>query len=257
MTPPIVRFEQLTFSYRADQPPLLADFELEIPAGRTTAILGPNGAGKSTLLFLTLGWLRPMYGRVWLGDRPLEDYTRREKGQFMSLVPQREQLTFAYSVLEYVLLARAPYLAGLAAPAEADYAIAANALQQAGLNGFAHRSILELSGGERQLVLLARALTQQPRLLLLDEPTTHLDLHNKARIRRLLHQLQHQGVTILMTTHEPELALELASHVVLLDQGRLLYAGSVADGLTSERLSRLYQSPVEVRQVAGRRVVLW
>ena len=257
MNTPILRFEHLSFRYRADGPPLLTDFCLEIPAGSTTAILGPNGAGKSTLLFLILGWLKPLRGQIWLDGRPQHIYTRREKGQFMSLVPQREQLTFAYSLQEYVLLGCAPYLSALAAPGEADYAIAFAALKQAGLEGFAYRNILELSGGEHQLLLLARALTQQPRVLLLDEPTTHLDLHNKAQVRRLLQHLQQQGVTLVMTTHEPELAMELASHTVLLHQGQVLYAGSAEDALTSERLSQLYQCPVEVAQIADRQVVLW
>jgi iron complex transport system ATP-binding protein len=254
---PILRFEHLSFRYRTDRPPLLTDFCLEIPAGGTTAMLGPNGAGKSTLLFLTLGWLKPLRGQIWLDGKLQQDYTRREKGQFMSLVPQREQSMFAYSVLEYVLLGRAPCLSALAVPDEADYAIAFEALRQAGLDGFTHRNVLELSGGEHQMLLLARALTQKPRLLLLDEPTTHLDLYNKAQVRNLLQHLQQQGVTIVMTTHEPELALELASHAVLLHQGRVLHAGSAEKALTSERLSQLYQCPVQVAQVADRRVVLW
>jgi iron complex transport system ATP-binding protein len=257
MNRPILRFEQISFSYRAKQQPFFEDFWLEIPAGGTTAILGPNGAGKSTLLFLTLGWLKPLSGQIWLNGRLQQAYTHCEKGQFMSLVPQREQLTFAYSVLEYVLLGRAPYLSSLTAPGEADYVIALEALRRAGLEGFAQRNILELSGGERQMMLLARALTQQPCLLLLDEPTTHLDLHNKAQVRTLLQHLQQQGVTILMTTHEPELAIELASHVVFMNQGRVIYTGSAEDAFTSEWLSQLYQLPVHVMQVADRKVVLW
>jgi iron complex transport system ATP-binding protein len=253
MNTSILRFEQISFSYRAKQQLFFEDFRLEIPAGSMTAILGPNGAGKSTLLFLTLGWLKPSSGQIWLDGRLQQAYTRRERGQFMSLVPQREQLTFAY----LVLLGRAPYLSSLTAPGEADYAIALESLRQAGLEGFAQRNILELSGGERQMLLLARTLTQQPRLLLLDEPTTHLDLHNKAQIRSLLHHLQQQGVTIVMTTHEPELAIELASYVVFMNQGRVLYAGSAEEAFTSERLSQLYQLPVHVMQVADRKVVLW
>jgi iron complex transport system ATP-binding protein len=253
----ILRLEQLSFSYRTDHPPLLTDFRLEIPAGSTTAILGPNGAGKSTLLFLTLGWLKPLSGQIWLEGRLQQDYTRREKGQFMSLVPQREQLTFAYSVLEYVLLGRAPYLSSLTAPGKADYAMALETLRQVGLETFAQRNIMELSGGERQKVLIARALTQQPRLLLLDEPTTHLDLYNKAQVRILLQHLQQQGVTIVMTTHEPELAIKLASHVVFMNHGRVLYAGPAEEAFTSERLSQLYQLPVQVVQIADRQVVIW
>lgn len=257
MNTPLLRFEQLSFSYRAAQQPLLRDFWLEIPAGSTTAILGPNGAGKSTLLFLTLGWLKPSSGQIWLNGHLQQEYTRREKGQLMSLVPQREQLTFAYSILEYVLLGRAPYLSSLTAPGEADYMVALEALRKVGLEEFAQRNIMELSGGECQKVLLARALTQQPCLLLLDEPTTHLDLHNKAQVRTLLQHLQHQGVTIVMTTHEPELAMELASYVVFMSQGRVLYAGPAEDAFTSERLSQLYQLPVHVMQMADRKVVIW
>ena len=253
----LLRFEHISFAYRPKHAPVLQEVQLAIPTGSLTIILGPNGVGKSTLLFLALGWLKPLSGYIWLNDRRQQECTRREMGQFMSLVPQREQLTFAYSILEYVLLGRAPYLPPLSAPGEHDYAVALAALRQVGMEDFAQRNIMELSGGERQMVLIARALTQQPRLLLLDEPTTHLDLHNKAQVRTLLQQLQQQGTTILMTTHEPELAVDLASHVVLMKQGRVLYAGSGEDALTSERLSQLYALPVQVGQVAGRKVVLW
>lgn len=257
MKTPIIRFDHLSFSYRADHPPLLTDLCLEIPDGSITAILGPNGAGKSTLLLLTLGWLTPAHGQIWLNGRRQQDYSRRARGQLMSLVPQQEHLAFAYSLLEYVLLGRAPYLSALAAPGADDYAIAIAALRQTGLEDLAYRSVLELSGGERQMLLIARALTQQPRILLLDEPTTHLDLHNKAQVRSLLRQLQQQGLTLVMTTHDPELALELASQVVLIRQGQTLFVGSATEALTSERLSELYHCPVQVVPVADRRVVVW
>lgn len=253
----LLQFDHISFAYRLTQPLVLQDVQLKIPPGSLTTILGPNGAGKSTLLFLALGWLRPLRGHIWLDGRRQHECTRCEMGQFMSLVPQHEPLTFAYSVLEYLLLGRAPYLSSLSAPGSEDYVIALDALRQVDMEEFAQRNIMELSGGERQLVLIARALTQQPRLLLLDEPTTHLDLHNKARVRNLLNCLRQQGVTILMTTHEPELAVDLASHVVLIQQGHVLFAGTAEDVLTSERLSQLYQLPVQVAHIADRQVVLW
>jgi iron complex transport system ATP-binding protein len=126
-----------------------------------------------------------------------------------------------------------------------------------GLEDFAHRSVTTLSGGEQQLAMIARSLAQQPQLLLLDEPTAHLDLHNKARLAGLLQTLQRDGVSIVFTTHEPELAAAVASFAVLLDRGRLLCAGPVREVLTSDLLSRLYRIPLEVVDLSGRRLVLW
>jgi iron complex transport system ATP-binding protein len=257
MTGAILRFENLSFSYTRDAMPVLEDLSLELPRGGITALLGANGAGKSTLLFLGLGWLRPRAGRILLQDRPLARYSRSETGRQMALVPQREHITFDYSVLEYVLLGRVPYLAPLSQPASADYAIAYSSLERVGLAALARRPVQTLSGGERQLALIARSLAQQPRLLLLDEPTSHLDLRNKANLVSLVRALHQDGVSIVLTTHEPELAAALATHVVLLDRGRVLCSGPVSETLTSDQLGRLYGIPIEVVEFAGRRVVLW
>jgi iron complex transport system ATP-binding protein len=257
MSDSILQFEKVTFGYRAGAPPTLQDISLTVPRGRITALLGANGAGKSTLLLLALGWLTPGSGRILLDGRPLAGLSRREMGRLMGLVPQREPMPFEYSALEYVLLGRTPYLAPLAQPGAGDYVLAQEALERVGMGAFAPRSVPRLSGGECQMVLIARALAQQPRLLLLDEPTSHLDLHNKARLVELLRSLEVQGVSMLMTTHEPDLASALASHIVLMDRGRIQYAGNSADALTAERLSSLYDLPVRVEQVAGRHIVLW
>jgi iron complex transport system ATP-binding protein len=250
-------FREVRFSYHRGRPAAVEDVTLAIEAASATTILGPNGAGKSTLLFLALGWLRPSGGSVFIEGRPLNGYTRSEMGRMVGLVPQRENFQFEYSVLEYVLLGRLPYLSALAQPGEADYRAALGALARVGLGGFEHRSVLRLSGGERQMVLIARSLAQQTRILLLDEPTAHLDLHNKARIVRLLRELREEGVTLVMTTHEPELASSLASQVVLMSRGQILYAGGPDIALTSERLSGLYDQAIEVVSVSGRSVVLW
>ena len=253
----MMRFDGVSYGYRASSLPALQDVSLTIPRGSITAVLGPNGAGKSTLLFLALAWLQPSRGRISLDGRPMGHYSRRAMGRLMGLVPQREHIPFEYSVLEYVLLGRLPYLAPLEQPGTRDYEVSLAALEQVGLCQFADRSVFQLSGGERQLVLIARSLAQQPGLLLLDEPTSHLDLHNKSRLVALLRQLQAQGVSILMTTHEPELASALASLVVLLDGGKVLFCGPPDEALTSQHLSLLYRLPVEVAAVSGRRVVLW
>jgi iron complex transport system ATP-binding protein len=253
----MMRFEDVSFSYRPGLPPAVNKVALNVDKGSITAILGPNGAGKSTLLFLALAWLQPSRGRILLDGLPLARYSRREMGRMMGLVPQKEHIPFEYSVLEYVLLGRLPYLAPLEQPGVKDYEASLAALEQVGLSRFAYRSVFKLSGGERQLVLIARSLAQQPRLLLLDEPTSHLDLHNKSHLVDLLRRLQAQGVTVLMTTHEPELASALASTIVLMNEGKVLFCGPPDEALTKDRLSHLYRLPVEVVAVSGRKVVVW
>jgi iron complex transport system ATP-binding protein len=253
----LLKFEQLRFGYPLANQPVMQDFNLEIAAGTVTAILGPNGAGKTTLLHLALGWLKPQAGQVWLDQQPLNNYGRRTLGQWIGLVPQAEHIPFEYSLLEFVLLGRAPYLPALAMPGQADYDIAHEALQHVDLAELENRSILSLSGGERQLVLVARALAQQPRLLLLDEPTSHLDLSNKGHLVHLLRELADKGVTILFTTHEPEVASALATHLVLMQKGQVLKTGPLAEVFTDQDLTRLYQLPVSVVEIEGRRVALW
>lgn len=257
MSAPVLAFRDVCFGYGANGKTVFQHLTLDIAPGTVTAILGPNGAGKTTLLHLALGWLRPQAGHVTLLGRPLTSYPRGELGRQMGLVPQSEHTAFEYSLLEYVLLGRAPYLKPLEMPGPEDTRIALDALARVGLAGWEGRSIARLSGGERQLVLTARALAQQPRCLLLDEPTSHLDLGNKARLLALLRDLVRQGVTVLLTTHEPEFAAGLATHLVLMRNGQVLEAGPLNETFTTERLSATYGVPVAVAQVHGRQVVLW
>lgn len=253
----LLKFEALSYAYPTSDHPVMDSFTLAIPAGTVTAILGPNGAGKTTLLGLAQGWLKPQKGAVWLNGQPLQSYGRRALGQWMGLVPQSEHIPFEYSLLEFVLLGRAPHLAPLAMPGDVDCEIAAAALRQVGMYELQERSILSLSGGERQLVLVARALAQEPKLLLLDEPTSHLDLSNKGRLVGLLRRLLTEGVTILFTTHEPEVASALATHLVLMKKGSVLHTGTFQDVFTTQNLSDLYQLPVSVAEIQGKKVALW
>lgn len=250
-------FQDVRFVYPLAGKPVFQQLSLEIAPGTVTAILGPNGAGKTTLLHLALGWFKPQAGQVVLQGRPLAQYSRGELGRQMGLVPQNEHTAFEYSLLEYVLLGRAPYLKPLEMPGPADTRIALDALARVGLAGWEGRSIARVSGGERQLVLVARALAQQPRFLLLDEPTSHLDLANKARLVALLRELNAQGATILLTTHEPEVAAALATHIVLMRAGQVLRTGPRAEAFTAEWLSATYGVPVKVASVGERPVVLW
>lgn len=253
---PILSVSDLSFSYDGPGQAVLRDLSLEVPAGAVTAVLGPNGSGKTTLLRLLLGVLRPQAGTIRLAGRPQEGYSRRERSQLIGLVPQDEHIPFDFSVLEYVLLGRAPYLGPLQMPGEADRQVALAALHTVGLDPLQDRTLPTLSGGERQLATVARALAQQPQVLLLDEPTAHLDLSNQGRLLAILRKLAGQGTTLVLTTHDPNLATLVASFAVLMRDGRVLATGPAESTLTAEKLSATYDAPVQVFQVDGRRVIL-
>lgn len=255
MTAPILSIDALQFSYEPGQKQVLDAVSFEIQPGTITAILGPNGAGKTTLIHLILGLRKPNQGTINLDGISINRYSRRELSQWMGLVPQSEYVPFEYSVLEYVLLGRAPYLGPLELPSEADVKIAQESLSQVGISELEHRPIPALSGGELQLVLIARALAQQPRILLLDEPTSHLDLSNRNVTLRILNKLRRAGSTILFTTHDPEAASLAADNLVLMRKGSVLHTGTIEDTFTSEKLSETYGTKIEVLKLDGLRVV--
>jgi len=267
MNQPILSLRDVSFGYSPHQP-ILRDVNLDLRAGRIAAILGANGAGKTTLLSLALGWLSPWEGEIWLMGAPLRKWSSRERSQRMALVPQGEHTPFDYTVIEYVLLGRAPHLSPLGMPTAADVEIARQALEQVGIAALANRPLPQLSSGEHQLMLMARALAQiaspalpsedaSARLLLLDEPTAHLDLGNKARLIAIMRGLRELGVTLLMTSHEPEVALALADDVLLVERGAPPQFGTAAEVFTAEALSRLYQLPIRLVDVDGRKRVFW
>ncbi len=252
----IISLGGLHFSYNGTQHPVLQDLSLEIPKAAVTAILGPNGSGKTTLLSILLGMLSPQEGTILINGRRREEYSRAAMSQFMGLVPQDEYFPFGFSVWEYVLLGRAPYLGLLERPGEADRIAATDALSKTGLAALRDRLVPSLSGGERQLATVARALAQKPRILLLDEPTSHLDLSNKRHVLRLIRTLAEDGVTIVITTHDPNAAASVADYIVLMRQGRTVAVGATDTTFNSENLSSTYGLPVEVMHVHERPVVL-
>jgi iron complex transport system ATP-binding protein len=246
----------LSFAYAAGAPEVLHDVSLDVPAGSITALLGPNGSGKTTLLWLMLGLLRPGAGTIQVAGRPREHYSRRDLSQRVGLVPQDEPVPFDLSVLEFVLMGRAPYLGLLELPSAADRRLAREALATIRLTELEHRAVPSLSGGERQLATIARALVQQSPILLSDEPTAHLDLANTRRVLDVMRALARDGRTLVFTTHDPNLAAAIADHVVLLRDGRILAAAATAAAMTAESLSATYGVEVEIVEVRGRPLVI-
>ncbi len=252
----IISLSEVRFSYEGRKRQLFEGMSLEIPPGTITAVLGPNGSGKTTLLHLILGILSPSDGTVLIAHRPRHHYSRREFGQLVGLVSQDEYIPFDFTVLEYVLMGRAPRLHLLETPSPEDYEVARRAVETLELTPLTSRSIQSLSGGERQLVMVARALAQEPRILLLDEPTSHLDLANTHRILEVLQRLRAAGQTVLFSTHDPNSAAAVADYVILLREGAVQTAGRTAEVLTSEHLSATYGVPVEVVPLRDRLFVV-
>lgn len=226
------------------------DMAFSLDAGEVVVLLGPNGGGKTTLFRTLLGLLPALGGRLVLDGRALTQWTRREIARRLGYVPQGHAALFPYTALETVLMGRAAHLSPLAQPARADREIAQRSLARMGVEHLAHRSVSEISGGERQLVLIARALAQEPGLLVMDEPTASLDFGNQQRVLDQIRGLRDQGMAILVSTHQPEHALAVADRIALLHEGRLIGPGPVAEVATPQRLANLYG--VTVQQVLDR-----
>lgn len=255
MNAPALRLDGVTYAYPGAAHSAVDGVTFDLPRGAAMALLGPNGAGKSTLLDLFLRWKTPSSGRIELAGRPLETFSRAELGRTVSLVPQGETARFAFTLREYVLFGRAPHVAALAMPSPDDEAAADAALRDVGLAALADRDIGTLSGGERQLLLLARAMAQQTPLMLLDEPTSALDPANTARVARILRTLRERGTTLLWTTHDPAFAAAEATHAALLRAGRLLAVGAAETVLAADALTALYGTPLRTLRHDGHTLV--
>ena len=248
-----IRVRELTFAYEAG-PPVLDGVSLEIAEGEAAVLLGPNGSGKSTLLSLILGYATPRAGEVEIFEAPLSSYTRAELGRTTAYVSAETHLPFNYPVLDYLLLGRAARMPSFSLPGAEDERAARAAAAGAEVAHLLERNVQELSSGELQLVSIARALAQNPRILLLDEPTSHLDPAHARDVFRLMRSLAGEGLTVLFTTHDPLHAREVADTAVLLSGRGVLAAGPAAQTLSTENLGRLYGVTFSEARAGERRV---
>jgi iron complex transport system ATP-binding protein len=251
----VISMRDLSFGYDAGVPCFMEGLSLDIREESVCALLGPNGSGKTTLLLLILGMLRPLKGELSVCGAPMQGKHRAPK-HLVGLVPQEESITFGLSVLEYVLLGRAPHLGIFEQPGKSDRDLALQALGMVGILHLKDREVPTLSGGERQLAMVARVLVQESRILLMDEPTSHLDLSNTRRVLDLIRLIRQKGKTVIFSTHDPNAASAVADHVVLMKRGAVFSTGSPAEVLTPENLREIYGVDVEVAQVKGRPLVI-
>jgi iron complex transport system ATP-binding protein len=226
---------------------VLRDVSVQLRAGEMLAIVGPNGAGKSTLLKSAAGLLQPYEGNIDLFGRPLASYSRRELAREVATVPQENQVTFGFTVLEVVLMGRAPHLGSFRLETWHDLAAAQAAMERFKLMDLPQRPINELSGGERKRVFLARAVAQQARVMLLDEPTAFLDLRHAAdmllQFRRLCAE---SAVGVAATMHDLNAAASYADRILLLDHGSIVASGAPDEVLTVGNLEHVYGIKVHI-----------
>jgi iron complex transport system ATP-binding protein len=225
--------------------------DLALAAGEVLAVLGPNGSGKTTLFRTLLGLLAARGGGIAIDGRSLGTFSRAELARAVAYVPQASSSYFDFSVLEMVTMGRTAHLGAFAQPGERDRALASRALERLGIAALADRSIAEVSGGERQLALIARALVTEARAIVLDEPTANLDFANQARVLSEIGHLRNDGIAVLLCTHAPDHAFQVADRVLLLRGGKVLAQGPTAAVLTGENLSALYGITVRVTRIEG------
>ncbi|MEO5756944.1 MAG: ABC transporter ATP-binding protein [Mesorhizobium sp.] len=236
----ILAAEKLGFAYPGRPKPIFENISLDISAGEVLCVLGPNGVGKSTLLRCLAGLSPPTAGSVVLGGQPIAALPRAAIARLLALVPQNYETVFAFSVRTVVEMGRAPHLGLFDTPGDEVAALTLDALTTLGISHLADAAYSEISGGERQLVQIARVLVQAPKLMILDEPTAHLDFANQARFLALTRRLAKGGLAVIFTTHAPDHAYTLADRTLLLSPNHPPELGATSDILTEETLSRTY-----------------
>lgn len=225
---------------------ILSDINFTLQTDSVTCLIGPNGAGKTTLFKSALGFLPPLAGQILLNGKPVSRYTTREFARHVAYVPQAHSTPFHYKVLDVVLFGRTAYLGYFNSPGKADRKIAESYLDLLEISHLAQRSFVELSGGEQQMVIIARALTQEPSFLIFDEPTSNLDYGNQHRVIQKINTLKKQSTGILMATHSPDHAFMLGSQVIILDKGKLVKHGTPEKTITAETLRQTYGVDVQI-----------
>ena len=250
----ILSVENLSFSYT--RRPVLQDVSFAAEKGELLSILGPNGVGKSTLFRCILGSLEGYSGRICVDGRDIRTLPHRERARRMAYIPQIHRPTFGYTVLDTVLMGTTRQLSPLQQPGREQVYMARSALERVGVSHLAERNFAHLSGGEQQLVLIARALAQQSDILIMDEPTSALDYGNQLRVLQQVRALSREGYTVLLSIHNPQHALTFADRVLALQDGSVAALGPSGGVLTPALLRRLYGVDTALADTPGGPVIV-
>lgn len=239
-----LEIRNLSFAY--DQHPIFEGVSMKVEKGEIVCILGANGAGKTTLFKTILGLYKAQQGQVIVNGRDVSNCTRKELAKEMGYVPQNHMPPFPYSVIDVVLMGRTAHINNYAMPTNVDLQIAQEAMKNVNISYLEDKTYTEISGGERQLVLIARALAQQPKILIMDEPTSSLDYGNQIRLLSHIKRLGNQGLSIVMSTHYPDHALNCAAKAIMLKDGQILCSGTTEEVITENNLKKIYGIEVEI-----------
>lgn len=237
--------EDVSFSYNARRE-VLKGVTFSIDKGNILCLLGSNGTGKTTLIRCILGFRTPSSGHISMNGQDTARMKSTERAKLMAYVPQSSSIAFPYTAQEVVMMGRVSHLRTGSSHTTKDFEVVHDSMERLRIGHLAQRRYQELSGGEKQMVLVARALAQEAQLLIMDEPTANLDYHNQVRILAAIKHLAAKGLGILMTSHYPDHAFLACSHVALMKDGRIVSAGQPDTVVTSESLTAIYDTPVIV-----------
>mgnify|MGYP001059110594 CR=1 FL=1 len=240
-----LEIRNLSFAYDKKQP-VFEGISMKVEKGEIVSILGSNGAGKTTLFKTILGLYKARQGQVIVNGRDVSNCTRRQLAKQMGYVPQNHIPPFPYSVIDVVLMGRTAHINNYAVPSDLDLQVAKEAMENLNILYLADKNYTEISGGERQLVLIARALAQEPQILIMDEPTSSLDYGNQIRLLSHVKRLAGQGLSIIMSTHHPDHALYCAGKAIMLKDGQILCSGTAEEVITEQNLRKIYGIDVEI-----------
>lgn len=234
----MIEIKNLTFSYHDKN--VLKNISLRVDNGEILGILGPNGSGKTTLINILNGYLRKDSGEIIIKNKRIEEYSRKELARIMGVVPQDTVPAFDFTVYDIVAMGRYPHLGIMDPISDRDKMLILEALKKTGLYDLRDKSIREISGGEKQRVFIARAIAQYPEIILLDEPTSNLDIRYQIEILEIIEKMRSEGKTILMSMHDVNLAIRYCTKLALISQGRIYSMGNPDDVINEESIEKVY-----------------
>lgn len=252
----MIKADAISLSHSGFARPVLSDVSFRVEQGEIAMLLGPNGSGKTSLLRCVCGLWRASGGRIFVDGQSLDDLAAGERAKRIAIVPQKFFSPFGFSVENLVLMGRAPHIGPFGSPGARDRALAHEAMRLVGVAALGQRDITRISGGELQLALLARALVQEAPILLLDEPTAHLDLAHQIVVMQTVQQAaRERGLTVLMSVHDPNLALDFADRALMLKSGRIVGDGKPADKINARAIADVYGVDADIVDLGARRIV--